>query len=153
VRLALPTPAQDQCPQLALKLAASAAKRSVKVAFIVTDGSVMIDFARPWDASQDVVLPPEGGSVHDAGAKRPFDLFTVSDTTQAIGVSGGMQIVPDYTFDDAPRPNIVVIPAQHGHPRKMLDWIGRMADHSDVVMARRTQRPVDIGFDRNRTTS
>lgn len=46
-----------------------------------------------------------------------------------------MRIIPDYTFDDAPPPAIVVVPAQSGRSPKMLDWIRKMTSQSDVVMS------------------
>jgi len=64
-----------------------------------------------------------------------FSLYTVSDSRQPVKTSGGMQIVPDYTFDDAPPPRIVVIPAQSGRSTKMLDRIRKMTLQSDVVMS------------------
>jgi transcriptional regulator GlxA family with amidase domain len=81
------------------------------------------------------MIPPKGTTIHDPRAKRPFELYTVSDTKHPIRASGGMQIIPDYTFDDAPQPNIVVIPAQSGNSPKMMDWIRTMATRSEVVMS------------------
>ena len=125
----------EQAAKAAPRLAASAKKGTIKVAFVVTEGSVMIDFAGPWEVFQDVMLIPPGKTMHDPDVKRPFELYTVSDTKQPIHVSGGMQITPDYTFDDAPAPNIIVIPAQEGHSPKMSDWIRRTAQQSDLVLS------------------
>ncbi|HEY0782443.1 MAG TPA: DJ-1/PfpI family protein, partial [Thermoanaerobaculia bacterium] len=65
----------------------------------------------------------------------PFELYTVAESRKPIRVSGGMQIVPDYTFDDAPAPKIVVVPAQHGGSEKMLAWLRKRSTESDVVMS------------------
>ena len=43
--------------------------------------------------------------------------------------------MPDYTFDDAPQPWIVVIGAQAGKSSKMIDWMRRMTSRSDIVMS------------------
>lgn len=126
---------QDQVAKAPPRLPATAKKGTIKVAFVVTDGFVMIDFAGPWEVFQDVMLIPPGKTMHDSGVNRPFELYTVSDTKQPIRASGGMQVIPDYTFDDAPTPNIIVIPAQEGHSAKMLDWIRRMAQGSDLVLS------------------
>jgi putative intracellular protease/amidase len=67
--------------------------------------------------------------------QHPFELYTVSDSTKPIHASDGMQIVPDYSFDNAPKPDVVVIPAQSGRSSKMLDWVRRMTSESDVVMS------------------
>src|SRR5258707_439505 len=77
---------------------------SIPVAFLVSEGAVIIDFCGPWEVFQDVNIPGR----QDA----PFRLYTVSETTAPIHASGGMKIVPDYTLADAPAPKVIVIPAQ-----------------------------------------
>ena len=57
----------------------------------------------------------------------PFQLYTVSDKKEPIRTSGGLQVVPDYTFDDAPPPKIIVIPAQGADSPRMLEWIRQSA--------------------------
>ena len=64
----------------------------------------------------------------------PFELYTVGESRNPVHTSGGMTVVPDYTFEDAPTPGIVVIPAQRG-AAKMADWLRRMDKESDVVMS------------------
>jgi putative intracellular protease/amidase len=107
-------------------------KGNILVAFVLTEGSVMIDFAGPWEVFQDVHVPSRGTTMEE---QMPFRLYTVSDTKQPIQISGGMQIVPDYTFDGAPQPKVVVVPAQAGRSTKMLEWIRKMSKQSDVVMS------------------
>jgi hypothetical protein len=104
----------------------------IRVAFVLTDGAVMIDFAGPWETFQDVMLIPPGKTMKDM--KMPFELYTVSGSKNPIHTSGGMTIVPDYTFDAAPLPRVVVIGAQHGDP-KLADWLRQMDKRSEVVMS------------------
>jgi putative intracellular protease/amidase/YHS domain-containing protein len=108
------------------------AKGRIPVAFVLTDGAVVIDFAGPWEVFQDTYVPTRSASMDD---QMPFELYTVSDTRQPIQTSGGMRVVPDHTFDDAPPPKIIVIPAQGGVSPKMLEWIRKSAAHADVVMS------------------
>jgi len=44
-------------------------------------------------------------------------------------------VTPDYTFADAPAPRIVVVGAQGGKSKQMLDWIRRAATQSQVLMS------------------
>jgi len=104
----------------------------IKVAFVLTDMAVMIDFAGPWEVFQDVMVPSRGEKMDD---QHVFELYTVSDNKSPIHVSGGMQVVPDYTFDDAPEAMLVVIPAQMGDSPKMLDWIRKVSGQGAVVMS------------------
>ena len=69
----------------------------------------MIDYAGPWEVFQDVHIPRRGS---DHADQMPFELFTVSDTTEIVVGSAGLKIVPNYTFENAPSPKVVVIPAQ-----------------------------------------
>src|SRR5271163_259937 len=69
---------------------------AINVAFPISDGAVIIDFCGPWEVFQDTAVP---GSMESA-----FHLYTVAETLQPITASGGMQIVPRYTFETAPAP-------------------------------------------------
>lgn len=99
----------------------------VNVAFVISEGAVIIDFCGPWEVFQDTNVP---------GRKGPyFNLYTVAESVQTLRASAGMQIVPDYTFDNAPAPNIIVIPAQRGQTDTMLNWIRKASKTSDLTMS------------------
>jgi len=104
----------------------------IPVAFVLTEGAVMIDFAGPWEVFQDVMLPSRGGDMANQHIFRPY---IVSDTLKPIHVSGGMTVTPDYTFENAPSPKIVVVPAQDGESPTLLHWLRNAAKQSDVVMS------------------
>ena len=100
----------------------------IPVAFAMSRGATMIDFAGPWEVFQDVMI----GS---AGSHRPgFQLYTVADTTEPIRASGGMKIVPDHTFETAPVPKVIVIPAQAGSAA-LHAWLRKVVDATDVTMS------------------
>lgn len=107
-------------------------KGHIRVAFIITEDAVVIDFAGPWEVFQDVHIPSRGPNMMD---QMIFDPYVVSDTKNPVHASDGMTIVPDYTFDDAPMPGIVVVPAQSPGSPKMMEWIRKMSKESDVVMS------------------
>jgi len=93
----------------------------IPVAFLISEGAVIIDFCGPWEVFQDA-----GG----------FSLFTVSESRRPIRASGGMQIVPDYDFASAPAAKVVVIPAQRGSRSKAaVDWLRKTAAHADLTMS------------------
>ena len=46
-----------------------------------------------------------------------------------------MQIVPDFTFETAPQPKVIVIPAQSGKSETTLNWIRKAAGGADVTMS------------------
>jgi len=103
----------------------------IPVAFLITEGAVLIDFAGPWEVFQDVYVPSRGKGMDD---QMPFRLYTVSEKTEPVRISGGLQIVPDYAFASAPPPKVVVIPAQRGGAAA-VEWVRRVAGAADVTMS------------------
>jgi transcriptional regulator GlxA family with amidase domain len=104
----------------------------IPVAFVISNGATVIDFTGPWEVFQDVMIPDRGPS-HDED-QMPFRLFTVADGPAPVRVTGGMQIVPDHTVDDAPAPRVIVIPAHRSSP-KMLEWIRKASATADMTMS------------------
>jgi putative intracellular protease/amidase/YHS domain-containing protein len=103
------------------------AQGQIPVAFVISDGAVIIDFCGPWEVFHDVNILGR----QDA----PFRLYTVSDSTSPIRAGGGMKIIPDYTFANAPAPKVIVIPAQNKPSEAMLEWIRRSSENTDVTMS------------------
>jgi len=103
------------------------ASGSIPVAFVISEGAVVIDFCGPWEVFRDVMVP--GRQDH------PFRLYTVSDKSSPIQAGGGMKIVPDYTFANAPTPKVIVIPAQREPSPAMLEWIRENSKNTDLTMS------------------
>jgi transcriptional regulator GlxA family with amidase domain len=103
----------------------------IPVAFIIERGAETIDLVGPWVVFHQVLDFSRGMNMNDAEL---FQLYTVSDSTKPVRVTGGMQIILDYTFANAPEPNVVVVPGTGTSP-EMLDWIRKVAKRSDVVMS------------------
>jgi transcriptional regulator GlxA family with amidase domain len=103
------------------------ANGSIPVAFLISEGAVIIDFCGPWQVFRDAAVP--GRDDH------PFRLYTVSDKTSPIQASGGMKIIPDYTFANAPASKVIVIPAQSEPSKAMLEWIRNASKNTDVTMS------------------
>jgi len=99
----------------------------IPVAFLISDGAVVIDFCGPWEVFQDVTIPSR--------QDMPFRLYTVAETKKPIRTSGGMQIIPDYTIADAPAPKVIVIPAQSSRSPAVLEWIRKCSQTTDVTMS------------------
>jgi transcriptional regulator GlxA family with amidase domain len=103
------------------------AQGSIPVAFLVSEGAVIIDFCGPWEVFQDVNIPGR--------QEPPFRLYTVSETSAPFQASGGMKIVPDYTLANAPAPKVIVIPAQSPPSAAVLEWIRKSTKNTDVTMS------------------
>jgi putative intracellular protease/amidase/YHS domain-containing protein len=103
------------------------AKGSIPIAFAISEGTQLIDFAGPCEIFDGVVKP---GHTNEAA----FEVYTVAESLKAISASG-MKIVPDYTFETAPAPKVIVIPAQGGATKAMIDWIRMSSKSTDVTMS------------------
>jgi transcriptional regulator GlxA family with amidase domain len=96
----------------------------IRVAFVITMNATMIDFAGPWEVFQDV----------DRNGQAAFELYTVGETREPVEVTGGMDIVPDYTFADAPVPHVVVVGAQMG-AKELPGWLRSAHAKGAVVLS------------------
>jgi putative intracellular protease/amidase/YHS domain-containing protein len=103
------------------------AQGSIPVAFLLSEGAVVIDFTGPWEVFQDAYVPGRMDSL--------FQLYTVAETTKPIHASNGLTIVPDYSLENAPPPKVIVIPAQSGRSQAMLDWVRKSSKNADVTMS------------------
>jgi transcriptional regulator GlxA family with amidase domain len=96
----------------------------IKVAFVLSDGATVIDFAGPWEVFQDTDSPV------------PFELFTVAPSKIPIHTSGGrgITVTPDYSFADAPMPDVVVIGAQRGGPG-LSEWLRKIHGDGKLILS------------------
>jgi putative intracellular protease/amidase/YHS domain-containing protein len=103
------------------------AQGPIPVAFLISGGAVVIDFCGPWQVFENVSVSGRNGA--------PFRLYTVAESLSPVAASGGLQIVPNFTFATAPAPKVIVIPAQHGAGEAALGWIRRASEATDLTMS------------------
>jgi len=103
------------------------ANASIPVAFLISEGAVVIDFCGPWEVFERVSIP---GRKFDA-----FSLYTVAETAAPVVASGGLKIIPNYTIANAPAPKVIVIPAQSPASEATKAWIRNATKNTDVTMS------------------
>jgi putative intracellular protease/amidase len=105
----------------------------IKVAVVLSEGATVIDFAGPWEVFQDATVEDNHGN-----SVSPFDLYTVAPSKAPLHTSGsgrhGILVTPEYTFDDAPTPDIVVIGAQSGGPG-LSEWLQKVHADNRMIMS------------------
>jgi transcriptional regulator GlxA family with amidase domain len=97
----------------------------IRTAVTIGYGTNVIDLAGAWEVFQDAVV---------AGGPASFELFTVADATTPVEATGGLRITPTYSFDHAPSPNVVVVPA-HQASEQTLSWLRGVSKEADLVMS------------------
>lgn len=96
----------------------------IQVACAISKGTTEIDFVGPMAVFETWHRDP----VSRRPAKK-FAMFTVADTREVVGGR-----VADYTFETAPPPQVVVVPAQTGSPA-LYEWLRKVSTTADVTMS------------------
>jgi putative intracellular protease/amidase/YHS domain-containing protein len=99
----------------------------ITVAYPLSRGVIDIDFTGPW-AIFGSVMPPGGDMTS------PFHQYSVAETKAPLFTGSGLTVVPDYTFETAPQPKVIVIPAQDSS-EAMLQWIRKSSVGADLTMS------------------
>jgi putative intracellular protease/amidase len=113
--------------------AATPAPATRNVAIVVFDGVELLDFAGPL---QVFAAAAEFGAVRD---KPAFRVYTVARSKAPIKSHGILEVVPEFSIDDAPPADIVVLPggdtsALRDDPR-FMDWLSRTAARGELAMS------------------
>ncbi len=109
----------------------------INVAFLISEGADVMDIAGPWEAFSDTMLTTKGTPWHESDGDdmvMPFNVYTVSDSRKPVDANG-LTIVPNYSFDNAPKPQIIVIPAQGGRTAAQKAWLLANSADADVTMS------------------
>lgn len=115
----------------ALKLTPPA-KDSLSVMVVLSSRAQVIDFAGPWEVFNDVHIPERGPSPEE---QYPFRLSVVAETLDLIRCTGGLFVKPGHTFESAPQPRVIIIPAQEAKSPALLDWVRRATEKADVTLS------------------
>ena len=97
-------------------------------AFVLGPQAVVLDFCGPLEVFTDATTK-DGNPL--------FVPYMVAATKDPVTVGGGMKVIPDHTFKDAPQPKVIVIPAMDrvAASPEMYDWIRSASKATDVTMS------------------
>jgi transcriptional regulator GlxA family with amidase domain len=100
------------------------------VAMVLFDGVEVLDFAGPFEVFS---LAGAGPSLPG-----PFNVFTVAER-RSVTAGSGLVVVPTYRFDEAPQPDILVVPGGN-ISRPDGTHVGRRHEMHNPVMLAYVQR-------------
>ena len=101
------------------------------VAIVLFDEIEVLDFAGPFE-------------VFSVCGRRsqldPFDVFTVSERGQTIRARNGLVVTPLYSFENAPAPDILLVPGGFGTRREMknpvmLEWVANHGKRCEFLLS------------------
>ena len=90
----------------------------------------VLDFAGPFEVFS---------LAENEAREKLFQVHTIGETTEMIHARNGLQVVPDYSFDNHPKLDILVIPGGHGarvlevKKPKTLDWIKQQSQEVNIL--------------------
>ncbi len=99
-------------------------RKKIRVAFMISKGTNVIDMAGPWEVFQDTTVDGD-----DA-----FELFTVGPGKDLVTMTGGLKVKPDYSIADAPQPHVIVVPAQRADDDSRA-WLRQASAGTDMTMS------------------
>ena len=108
-----------------------------RVGILVFDGVAALDVAGPFEVFSRARLEPGVESRHSE-ASALFDVFTVGKTKEPVTATGGLVLLPSWSFADAPAIDLLLVPGGFGtrpllQDAETIDWI-----RSAAASARRT---------------
>jgi transcriptional regulator GlxA family with amidase domain len=107
---------------------------SKQVGILIFGDVEVLDFCGPFEVFSATRLNEEKRREEPS----PFKVFLVAETKNLIVTTGGMKIAPDYSLDDCPSLDILVVPGGWGTRKEMnnaplLSWIAERAKKVETL--------------------
>jgi transcriptional regulator GlxA family with amidase domain len=101
------------------------------IAILLFDDVEVLDFAGPFE----VFAVADGLRGHAV-----FNVFTVAENLGTVRARNGLKIVPHFSREDCPVPQILIVPGGFGtrallNKPALLEWIRLKAKHAEIVMS------------------
>jgi transcriptional regulator GlxA family with amidase domain len=98
------------------------------VGILIFPNVELLDFCGPYEAFTASRLDGENC----------FNTFTVAETLDPVNANAGLRFLPDYTLDNAPKIDILVVPGGQGTRReidnpKVIQWIADVAGDAELT--------------------
>lgn len=101
-----------------------------KVAILVYEGVYLLDFAGPLEIFNDAMMSDTAAA---------FEVYLVGVTKDPIKAHTGTIITPNYSINDCPKPDILVIPGGDlglgTRNQEVGDWIKSESAKSEITMS------------------
>jgi transcriptional regulator GlxA family with amidase domain len=97
-----------------------------KIGILLFDDVEVLDFAGPFEVFSVTARLDQTAS--SSPLEKPFIVKTISEDGSMVNARNGLRVLPDYSFVDAPRFDILIVPGGMGTRREinndnMIKWI------------------------------
>ncbi|HDQ13360.1 MAG TPA: DJ-1/PfpI family protein [Sediminispirochaeta sp.] len=105
--------------------------KRIKVGILIFNEVEVLDFAGPFE----VFSLAESVQTKE----KLFEVFTVAERSGVIRARNGLQVLPDYNFDDSPLIDILIVPGGYGAEEVeiknhvLLNWLKKMEPKAKTV--------------------
>ncbi len=95
---------------------------TIRIGVVVFDDAEELDFAGPWEVfTMASNIQPKA-----------HEVMLVAESDRPVRCAKGMRVLPDVTFENCPKLDVVLIPGGQGTRREvenkpMLDWIAKVS--------------------------
>ncbi len=105
-----------------------------RVGIVLFKDIEVLDFCGPFEVFSVTRLDEERRREEPS----PFEALLVAENTEPVVTTGGMKVIPDHTFEDCPKLDILVVPGGWGTRKEiknptMLDWLRRRAAEVETL--------------------
>ena len=105
-----------------------------RIGIVIFEDIEVLDFCGPFEVFSVTRLDEERRREEPS----PFELLLISQFNQPVTTTGGMKVLPHFTFDDCPALDILVVPGGWGartemHNEAMLSFVRSRAPHAETL--------------------
>ena len=105
-----------------------------RVGIVVFDDVEILDFCGPFEVFSTTRVDEDKRGEQPS----PFDVLLIAQKESPVTTSGNMKVIPDHTFLDCPKLDILCVPGGWGARRElanpdMLDWLRSRASEVELL--------------------
>ena len=105
-----------------------------RVGIVLFNAIEVLDFCGPFEVFSATRLNEEKRREESS----PFEVFLVAETLSYVTTTGGMKVIPQYSFENCPRLDILVVPCGWGTRKELnniviLEWLRSRAAEVETL--------------------
>lgn len=105
--------------------------QKLNVAILIFEDVEVLDFAGPFEVF---------AVASELRNHEPFHVYTVAEQAQPVRARNGMVVLPDFSVDDAPSPDILIVPGGFGTRKVMkneflVGWVQKHALQEKLTLS------------------